>query len=78
MTGEVIPVTIKDNFLRGLSGLESYYISACGSKKALVTNNKYTKKSGYLTRKLELSNIDHYHDNSIEDLWNNTFCSFQS
>lgn len=45
MSGEVIPVTIKDNFLRGLSGLESYYINACGTKKALVTNNRYTKKS---------------------------------
>lgn len=77
MTGEVIPVTIKDNFLRGLSGLESYYISACGSKKALVTNNKYTKKSGYLTRKLELSNIDHYHDNSITDCGTTHFVVFR-
>lgn len=76
MTGEVIPVTITDNFLRGLSGLESYYINACGTKKALTTNQKYTKKSGYLTRKLELSNIDHYHDNSIEDCGTRHFVIF--
>lgn len=67
MTGDVIPVTINDNFLRGLSGLESYFINSAGTRKALCTNQRYTRKSGYLTRKLELSNIDHYHDNSIFD-----------
>lgn len=67
MLGEVIPVTITDNFLRGLSSLESYYINASGTKKALATNAKYTKKSGYLTRKLELATIDNYHDNNIFD-----------
>lgn len=34
MSGEVIPVTVKDNFLRGLNSLESYYINASGTKKA--------------------------------------------
>lgn len=77
MNGEVIPVTIKDNFLRGLSGLESYYIVCSGSKKALVTNQKYTKKSGYLTRKLELSNIDHYHDDKIYDCGTRHFVNFR-
>ena len=46
MSGEVIPVTVKDNFLRGLNSLESYYINASGTKKALTTNNKFTRKSG--------------------------------
>jgi len=77
MTGEVIPVTINDNFLRGLSNLESYYINASGTKKALTTNNKYTKRSGYLTRKLELSNIDNYHDNSIFDCGTKHFVKFK-
>lgn len=67
MTGKVIPVTITDNFLNGLNSLESYYINACGTKLALTTNHKMTRRSGYLTRKLSLSNIDHYHDDSIED-----------
>ena len=35
MTGDVIPVAVNDNFLRGLSSLESYYINASGTKKAL-------------------------------------------
>lgn len=36
-----------------------------------MTNNKYVKRSGYLNRKLSLSNIDHYHDNSIKDCGTN-------
>lgn len=67
MDGSVIPVIIKENFLNGLQGLESYYINSKGTRKSLVTNKTMTKKSGYLTRKLSLSNIDHFHDNSIED-----------
>lgn len=65
--GHVIPVLIKDNFINGLKSLENYYINACGTRLALITNNKYVRRSGYLTRKLSLANIDHYHDNSIED-----------
>lgn len=64
--GTVIPVTIKDNFLVGLSSIQNYFINAKGTRLALLMNNKMTKKSGYLTRKLSLSNIDHYHDNSID------------
>lgn len=67
MEGQVIPVVIKDNFLHGLTSLESYYINSCGTRLALTTNKKYTKRSGYLTRKLSLANIDHYHDDSIKD-----------
>lgn len=65
--GTVIPVTITDNFLHGLSGIENYFINAKGTKLALLTNSKMTRRSGYLTRKLSLSNIDHYHDNNIKD-----------
>ena len=65
--GTVIPVVIKDNFIHGLSNLENYYINCKGTRLALLTNNKQTRRSGYLTRKLSLSNIDHYHDNNIED-----------
>ena len=51
MDGTVIPVTITDNFLKGLSGLESYYINSKGTRKALCTNNRMTRKSGLKTRK---------------------------
>ena len=46
MDGNVIPVTISDNFLNGLTGLESYFISSKGTRKALTTNNRMTKRSG--------------------------------
>lgn len=47
-----------------------------GTRKALTTNNRMTKRSGYLTRKLSLSNIDHYHDDSIEDCGTKHFVIF--
>ena len=50
--GSVIPVTITDNFLKGLNSLESYYIISKGSRKALITNQRMTKKSGLIFRPL--------------------------
>lgn len=76
MDGSVIPVIIEDNFLNGLSGIESYFINAKGTRKALCTNNRMTKRSGYLTRKLSLSNIDHFHDDSVEDCGTRHFVIF--
>lgn len=76
MDGSVIPVVISDNFLKGLAGLESYFINCKGTRKALTTNQKQTRKSGYLTRKLSLSNIDHYHDNNIKDCGTKHFVNF--
>lgn len=35
MDGSVIPVLIEDNFLNGLTGLESYFINSKGTRKAL-------------------------------------------
>ena len=74
--GSIIPVTIKDNFIHGLSGIENYYINCKGTRKALITNNKMTRRSGYLTRKLSLSNINRYHDNNIQDCQGEHFINF--
>jgi hypothetical protein len=65
--GSVIPVAIEDNYLIGLTSLESYYINAKGTRKALITNNKQVRRSGYLTRKLSLCMVDRYHDNNFHD-----------
>jgi hypothetical protein len=65
--GSIIPVTIEDNYLNGLTSLENYFINAKGTRKALITNNKQVRRSGYLTRKLSLSMVDRYHDNSFKD-----------
>ncbi len=65
--GSIIPVAIQDNYLHGLSNLESYFINAKGTRKALITNSRMVRRSGYLTRKLSLSMIDRYHDNNLMD-----------
>ena len=38
MSGKVIPLCIKDNFLHGLSNYEYYYINCLGTRLALTTN----------------------------------------
>jgi hypothetical protein len=65
--GNVIPVAIEDNYLNGLSNLESYFINSKGTRKALIVNNRMVRRSGYLTRKLSLALIDRYHDHNHED-----------
>ena len=67
ITNKVIPVTITDNFIGGLKSLTSYFINAKGTRLAMITNKKFVGRSGYLTNKLTLANIDHFHDNSIKD-----------
>jgi hypothetical protein len=65
--GSIIPVAIEDNYLIGLSCLENYFINAKGTRKALITNSRMVRRSGYLTRKLSLSMIDRHHDNNLAD-----------
>jgi len=65
--GNVIPVAISDNYIRGLSNYENYFINCKGTRKALITNSKMVRKSGYLTRKLSLAMVDRYHDNDLVD-----------
>jgi hypothetical protein len=65
--GNVIPVVIKDNFLNGLSNLENYFINSKGTRKALITNSKQVRRSGYMTRKLSLATIDRFHNNNFQD-----------
>jgi hypothetical protein len=67
LDGTVIPVAINDNYLVGLSNLENYFINCKGTRKALYTNHKMTRKSGYLTRKLSLCNLDNYVDPDLFD-----------
>ena len=76
LDGTVIPVAINDNYLVGLSNLENYFINCKGTRKALYTNHKMTRKSGYLTRKLSLCNLDNYVDNEIDDCGTEHFIKF--
>lgn len=69
LEGNTMPVPINTNL--GIKGLDTpghYLLDAKGGRKALVFNKKYTGKSGYFSRKLNLlaSNIriskSHVHD----------------
>jgi hypothetical protein len=54
LVGKVISEPINTSFLRGMRHVEDYYIDSIGARKALVTNYKQVKDSGYLARKLAL------------------------
>jgi RNA polymerase Rpb1, domain 5 len=65
--GNVIPEPINTNYLRGLRSPVDFYINATGARKALITNFKKVKESGYLTRKLSLLMIDTTLDYETDD-----------
>lgn len=65
--GNVIPEPINTNYLHGLRNPQDFYINAEGARKALITNFKKVKESGYLTRKLSLLKIDTELDYDYED-----------
>ena len=67
MDGELIPEPIDTSFLRGMRGVEDFYICAIGARKALTTNYKQVKTSGYLSRKLVLLVANHVIDPDLED-----------
>ena len=67
MDGELMPEPIDTSFVRGMRGVEDFYICAVGSRKALTTNYKQVKTSGYLSRKLVLLVANHVIDPTLED-----------
>jgi len=58
LEGNVIPRPINTNYIQGLRDVYDFFVNATGARKALITNYKQVKKSGYLTRKLSLLMID--------------------
>jgi hypothetical protein len=67
MDGQLMPEPIDTSFLRGMRGVEDFYICAIGARKALTTNYKQVKTSGYLSRKLVLLVANHFIDPDLED-----------
>jgi hypothetical protein len=65
--GELIPEPIDTSFLRGMRGPQDMYICAGGARKALVTNYRQVKDSGYLARKLVLLVSGHSIDPDLFD-----------
>lgn len=52
--GRVIDEPINTSLLRGFRNTKDFYINAVGARKALITNFKQVRQSGYLARKLAL------------------------
>jgi hypothetical protein len=67
LDGELMPEPIDTSFLHGLRNVEDFYICATGSRKALTTNYRQVKTSGYLSRKLVLLVADHVIDPDLDD-----------
>jgi hypothetical protein len=67
LLGKVIPEPINTSFLRGMRNVEDYYIDSIGARKALVTNHRQVKDSGYLARKLALLVTNTTLDTESED-----------
>jgi hypothetical protein len=57
MDGTVIPVAIEDNYLRGLTNLEAYYINCKGTRKALTTNAKMVSEIASFIKRFMIQNI---------------------
>jgi hypothetical protein len=75
-TGQVIPHVIDDNFLKGLTTIENYFINAEGTRGALCTNHRYTRESGYNNRKLSLLMIDTWQDDDDKDCGTEHFIDY--
>jgi hypothetical protein len=65
--GTLIPEPIDTSYLRGMTSIVDYYISAIGARKALTTNFRQVKASGYLARKLVLLTSGHIIDPDLKD-----------
>jgi hypothetical protein len=65
--GELIPEPIDVSFLRGMRNAQDMYICAIGARKALATNFRQVKNSGYLARKLVLLVNGHTIDKELAD-----------
>lgn len=61
--GNIIPEPVDTSYIKGQTPFE-FLIDAYGGRKALITNFKQVKDSGYLTRKLTLLCLD----NIIQDV----------
>lgn len=65
--GKVVEEPINTSFLHGMRNAKDFFICAIGARKALITNLKKVKDSGYLARKLILLVLGHVLDIDTED-----------
>ena len=58
LKGDVIPVLPDTNFLRGLRGVQDFFINAQTGRKVQIISHRNVRQSGYLARKLSLLAIN--------------------
>jgi hypothetical protein len=58
LNGKIIPTPINTSLIRGFQNYEQFWISAKGSRKALIVNYHEVSNSGYLSRKFALLTMD--------------------
>ena len=73
MKGNVFPLIVNTNYLRGLRTPSDYFIDASGGRKSSIINAEQVKRAGYLNRKLtlmteniRLSDIDSCDSNGLK------------
>jgi len=71
--GNISPVVVNTNFIRGLESVSDYYVESNSAKKSLIANYSQMSDSGYTGRQFDLLTIDTTLDHSVEDCGNTNF-----
>jgi hypothetical protein len=58
MMGNVSVIPVNNSYVSGVSNAAEYFINAVGTRKAIVTNFKGVRQSGYFTRKSQFHVFD--------------------
>ncbi len=56
--GNISPVIVNTNFIRGLRNVSDYYLESFSCRKALIANKYSMSDSGYTSRQMDLLGID--------------------
>ena len=56
--GNISPVIINTNFVRGLRNVSDYYLESYSCRKALIANKYQMSDSGYTSRQMDLLTVD--------------------
>jgi hypothetical protein len=56
--GNIAPVIVNTNFIRGLRNASDYYLESYSCRKALIANRYSMSDSGYTSRQMDLLGID--------------------
>ena len=67
LDGELTEVPIATSLVRGMKNVEQFYVNCIAARKALVTNQRQVKKSGYLSRKMGLLAVTQDIDPDLAD-----------